>query len=311
MKTFSLLILLLAASSVDAGELNFKSEKPVSYTVAYEQTLKRGSETVQDIWDYELDFDLVQKKTIDQGICVDVTLKRFGFKVQNAKGLNASYDSANPSKISHKELSDILDSTLFLNFPSRYEKAKNGRLKGEKNNHHFQQYLKEIADKTPSGPIKDILAATNNFWFLDEKTNILSLLSSILNEQFSAQEKGGHQIVTLQSTSLFQAFPLNKLPLAASFEKALGLKPSSFLLFISDSTTAEVIGSWGEKFTTTIRDPNGPTLKEDGACTGTVKWNRDNALIQEREWTWDNEVSDLQNSQINLKFHIKQTIKSK
>src|SRR5262249_5384453 len=155
MKTITtLLTLQLAIFSIHAEELNFKFDTPISYSIVYEQSTSGtvGNEKVSDSWKYELVFDLVLKKAIDQGTCIDVTLRRFGFTVQNAKGLRATYDSANPSTSSPIDLSEILDRALFLNFPSRYERTKNGRLKGEKNNYPFQQNLKDLGDKSPNGP---------------------------------------------------------------------------------------------------------------------------------------------------------------
>ncbi|MCE5319166.1 MAG: hypothetical protein LLG04_17615 [Parachlamydia sp.] len=309
MKTFTILLnLILAVASIHADECNFQFNTPVSYDLVYDQSVAGtiGNEAIADSWKYELEFALVMRKTIDDGICVDVTLRRFILTLLNAKGIRAYYDSSTPAKSIPIELNDILDSTLFLNFPSRYE-SRNGRLTAEKNNHPFQQYLKDLSDKSSVALIKEVMQATGNFWFLNEKNNMVSLLSSILNPHFSSFNKGGQQVVNLQAMPLFATFPLSKWSFLSSFEKALCLKTPSCLLFISDSSPTEIVGSWDEGFSSTIRNPNG-SIKEIGTCKGTVKWNRTNFLLQERTWSWDNEVSD---SQVSLKFSIKHSIKPK
>jgi len=313
---FFVITSLLAAPFCHAEELTFPVNKPATYTVTQKWS---ATGILDNLGIFEnctsaVDFQLVIKKSKSGELYADVTLKRVAFSVQTSEGIASEFNS-DPDQLKNTNpevLNAVLVPSLFLNVPLRFKLSP--KLSEMKTNEPFMKYVVQLVQRSNNELVQDAFRASKGFWFLDEKyfKNVLTHILSNLDTRFeSSVKKEGHYPIDIEPRLPIELFHPEFSDIAMNWFKNINKDKRPYLLYIREIDTNEIIGSWSGSNTFDIQGLPGKSLFQKTACKGTASWNKMNALIQNRSWTWEGDFrAELRNSKANIHFSFEEKIET-
>ncbi|MCE5318985.1 MAG: hypothetical protein LLG04_16685 [Parachlamydia sp.] len=298
-----------------AVKLEFPSNNPVTCIVS-QKWFAQGSldgDPISEQCSSQLEFELVLSPVREYKRHVSLKLTRLMFDVQTNSGVSAIYDSNSPEKTVPTDLTQMLDKRRLLSIQMSYSFYPGLSFVFEESIDplkKFLEYVKNQFEQARFDQHQDILRASKGLWFLNP-TNFRNTLSDMLYTPESNIKAASHHAMDLHPRLFTKIFAADYGNTAATWFWQNNYFTQDLILFITQITSDEIVGSWAGETSFKIKDPSGYILSENSTKNGTISWNRKNALLQNRSFIWEGDFqSDMENTPAKIHFSFDETIQT-
>lgn len=299
----------------DAATLNFPSNVPVTCIVSQKWSAAGtlDNQPIMEQCSSQLTFELVLSPIHDYKRHASLKLTRLQFDVQTSSGVSASYDSDTPAKTTPADLNQILDSRRLSSIQISYSFYTGLSILFNESLDPLKKFLENVRSQFEQNRFKQhngIYKAAKAFWFLNER-NLESITADILYTNDANIYAGSYFPFDLHPRLFTQLFAAEYENMASRWFWQNNYFTQDLLLYIAQVTSNDIVGSWAGETSFKIKDPSGCILAENSTKTGTVSWNRINALLQNRSFTWEGDFqSEMKNTPAQIHFSFEETIQT-
>lgn len=299
-----------------AATLNFPSHTPVTCIVS-QKWMANGlleHEPISEQCSSQVEFELILSPPHDYKRIANIKVTRLQFDVQTNSGVSASFDSNSPEKTVPLDLNQIFEARRLANIQISYYFYPGLSYVFDEMIDPLKKFLENVEKQFEQyrfNQHKDIFKATKDLWFFKSRNfeNILSDLFYTIDTSF---EPGSHHMMNLRPRFFTQLFAAEYGNVATGWFWRNNYFTQDLVLFINEVNASDVVGSWAGETFFKIKDPSGCILSENSTKNGTISWNRKNALLQNRSFTWEGDFqSDMKNTPAKVHFLFEETIQTK